>query len=67
MCQKSKESGKQRQIRERSLKPGAEGKTWKEAKPALVSERQKPGRASQSTINSIQDAWTAESADEPLQ
>ncbi|CAL1174051.1 unnamed protein product [Cladocopium goreaui] len=55
MCQKSKESGKQRQIRERSLKPGAEGKTWKETKPALVSERQKPGRASQSTINSIQD------------
>ena len=65
MCQKSKETGKQRQIRERFLKPGAEGKTWKEAEPALVSERQRPRRASQQTINSIQDAWPAES--EPVQ
>ena len=56
MCQKSKDTGKQRQIRERFLHSGADVKTWKE-EPAL-SERQK--RASVKTVDSInamQDAW----------
>ncbi len=57
MCQKNKETGKQRPVRERMV-DGERAKSLKEAEPGLTLERRKGTRTSQKSqmANVMQDA-----------
>eukprot|EP00438_Fugacium_kawagutii_P032162 Skav231580 [mRNA] locus=scaffold481:257643:258258:- [translate_table: standard] len=58
MCQRSKETGKQRPIRESFQQDAAEKP---KAELALASERSKPkaSQKTQKTMNDLQDSWRA--------